>query len=221
MRPLIRGAIIEGPGTSGKTSVLRALKSVQAVAEDDERSVVILGEHYSQQLQTIQGRLTELTRTQHEELLAQRVEAIESLSDWALYLGKASRRARGLFYVFERFNLNHRIAYPGEDRVFIDTLERRLAELGAICFLLTVSQDKIEERFRHRSEQSGQDLQSHDLRVQVESYIARQDEMLGLADEAQVPTTVINTDDRDWNSYAATILKATETRVAEEAKWPD
>ena len=51
LRPHIRGVVIEGLSNAGKTSVLRAIKREQAKDDKSERSVVILGEHYSQALQ--------------------------------------------------------------------------------------------------------------------------------------------------------------------------
>lgn len=53
---MIRGIILEGVSCSGKTSLLHALNRVHAENPDNERSVLVLGEHYSQALQNIVQR---------------------------------------------------------------------------------------------------------------------------------------------------------------------
>lgn len=83
----IRGVILEGYSNAGKTSLLKAIKQSQALDESAELSVVILGEHYSQILNNVQGEFVRLSRGQHLELLRNRVGMLKNLNDWAAYLG--------------------------------------------------------------------------------------------------------------------------------------
>lgn len=106
MSAMVSGIVLEGLSTAGKTSVLKEIKQVQAADSESERSVVVLGEHYSQQLQMIHGVETSLNVSSHAELLGQRISSIEVLHSWAVELGPHRRTSRGLFYLFERFHLN-------------------------------------------------------------------------------------------------------------------
>lgn len=141
---LVAGVVLEGLSTAGKTSVLRAIKQEQANEDGAERSVVILGEHYSQQLQQIHGKEVSLSAPEHAALLADRLLCIENLNAWANKLGPYRRSSRGLFYLFERFHLNHRFAYG--ETADIAGIEARLCNLGCQCILLTVSPDRVPER---------------------------------------------------------------------------
>jgi hypothetical protein len=198
--------VIEGLSNSGKTSLLRAIKREQAKDDNSERSVVILGEHYSQALQGIDNEPVMLTQEEHQKLLADRVRGIEELNDWAIRLGgSASRRSRGLFLVFERFHINHRYAYD-YDEAFIGDLESRLGELGATCLLLTVSPEHIVERLTFRVRASGQVVDARELREEADRWLSEQDTMVREASKSSLPTTLLNTDAMEWDSYAAQIL---------------
>ena len=214
MNPLVRGAILEGLGNAGKTSVLRALKQSQAKNADDERSVVILGEHYSQQLQRIGNELVSLTCEEHANLLRERVECIEQLNEWAIKLGPHRRRSRGLFYAFERFHLNHRYAYGESDR--IADLEGRLAALGGVCFLLTVSPSRIRHRLVFRD---GDHIEGEDLKRACEEWLEKQETMIQASQASNLTAVIVNTDTRDWDSYASEILSVTKERSDSEAQW--
>ncbi|MDQ0721083.1 thymidylate kinase [Paenibacillus sp. W4I10] len=146
----IRGIILEGYSNAGKTSVLKAIKRYQSQEESSERSVVILGEHYSQILNNKHGEYVSLTREGHIELLKERVEMLKKLNGWAIQLGPASRGSRGLFYVLERFHLNHRAAFVDSDLDEINKIEEQLESLGAKCILLTISPEVVEERIKSR-----------------------------------------------------------------------
>ncbi|HEY4391501.1 MAG TPA: hypothetical protein VGN02_09165, partial [Paenibacillus sp.] len=142
----IRGVILEGYSNAGKTSLLRAIKQYQSQDESAERSVVILGEHYSQILNNNHGEYVSLSREEHIKLLSERVTMLKNLNEWAIQLGPASRRARGLFFVLERFHLNHRAAFPDSNNIEITNIEEQLVSLGAKCILLTISPEIVEER---------------------------------------------------------------------------
>ena len=194
LRPQVRGVIIEGLSNAGKTSVLRAIKREQAKDEESERSVVILGEHYSQALQTIDHELVMLTQQEHQNLLTDRVRGIEELNDWAIRLGGSpSRRSRGLFFVFERFHINHRYAYD-YDEAFMEGLESRLAELGASCVLLMVSPEFIVERLAFRVRASGRVADAKEVQEEADRWMSEQDIMIREAAKSSVPTTLLNTD---------------------------
>jgi thymidylate kinase len=146
----IRGIILEGNSNAGKTSMLRAIKQLQAQNVDDERSVVILGEQYSQILNNVHGKYINLNRYEHLRLLSERVAMLKNLNEWAVSRGPASRRSRGLFYILERFHLNHRVAFHDYDTSKIIEIENELVSFGAKCILLTISQSVIEERIKSR-----------------------------------------------------------------------
>ena len=219
MKPFVRGVILEGLSNAGKTSVLRAIKQEQAKDEENERSVVILGEHYSQQLQTIKAELQILDQKHHQDLLRQRVECIEQLNEWAVYLDpKARRRSRGLFFVFERFHLDHRIGYRNYDHIFIKALEERLSDLGAICFLLTVSPNIIGERIAYREKKNGKHTDSDTLKERCDEWLSKQEQYIQESRKSIVPTIVMNTDARNWSAYAAQILSHTDERSESKSK---
>jgi len=201
-KPHVRGVVLEGLSYTGKTSVLKALKQVQANQENSERSVLVLGEHYSQQLQTINGVQTSLSCDEHAQLLNERIGCIEKLNDWAVYLGEGNRRSRGLFFVLERFHLNHRSAY--NDSVHIDSIEKRLLELGCACILLTVSPDSIRERILHRDNEN---IKRKNIGSVCDEWITTQERFIELEHESIVPTTVIDTSEREWNNYASLIME--------------
>lgn len=97
----------------------------------------------------IHGREVSLSESMHAELLKERIDGIAKLNVWACSLGPHNRASRGLFYLFERFHLNHRISYP--ESSYISSIEERLKELACSCVLLTISVDKIEHRLERRA----------------------------------------------------------------------
>lgn len=199
-----RGVILEGLSNAGKTSTLVAIKRLQAADSDLERSVLILGEHYSQQLQNIHDEIVSLARDEHLNLLQDRVKGIEKLNDWATHLGPASRRSRGLFYVLERFHLNHRFAYGISDE--IESIEDRLSAVGAHCFLLTVSPEYIRERLLYRDPT----LKEGAIEKACDEWLDDQERIINFSQESQLPTTIIKTDSQDWDLYASQIINALE-----------
>ncbi|MCP4405159.1 MAG: hypothetical protein GY801_48635 [bacterium] len=216
MRPSIRGVVIEGLSHTGKTSTLKAIKRVQAHDEQGERSVLVLGEHYSQVLNTVHGELQRLTREEHLQLLRERLDMLEHLNDWACWLGDGKRRSRGLFFVFERFHLNHRCAFPDASTVEIGLIERRLYELGATTVLLTISPDIVEERIQSRSPHLWKDHTREALAQETETYIRGQARLVASAHQSSVPTIEMNTDDLNWDQYAHTILLEINTLSCED-----
>ncbi len=124
----IRGVIIEGLSTSGKASVFTALKRAQSQILHAEKTLIAVSEHYSQVLHSDHGVLRSLKQEEHMELLNRHVDYIEQLYTWIDSLGHM-KMSHGVFYVLERFHLNHRHAFG--DSPGIQTLEQRMAKLNA------------------------------------------------------------------------------------------
>lgn len=202
-----RGIILEGYSNAGKTSLLQALKQYQAHEDASELSVVILGEHYTQILNNVQGTLTRLTREEHLELLRNRVEMLKSLNDWASFLGPWKRKSRGLFFILERFHLNHRVAFSNSDDTEITAIEHQLFELGAKCILLTVSDDIVEERIQSRNPNEWMNKSKAYIEQSCKELIETQNALRIQAARSIIPTKEINTDHKDWNEYARLIME--------------
>jgi hypothetical protein len=202
-----RGIILEGYSNAGKTSTLKALKLLQAQGEELERSVVILSEHYTQICNRVNGDIKFLNRDEHLKLLQDQVQMIKNLNDWSTSLGLDSREPRGLFFIFERFHLNHRAAfsnYPSED---IMAIENRLYKLGAKCVLLTLSPNIVEERVKSRRPQEWLSKPRGELLRACNNLLETQDIMREQSKLSRIPTIEMITDDKDWNRYAKTILE--------------
>ena len=63
-----------------------------------ERNIVMLGEHYTQVLNSIGGEFRYHDRQEHTDMLFGRVGMIEQLYEWAYCLGEYRRASRGLIY---------------------------------------------------------------------------------------------------------------------------
>lgn len=206
----IRGVILEGYSNAGKTSVLRAIKQYQSQDETAERSVVILGEHYSQILNNNHGEYVSLSRDEHIKLLRERIEMLKKLNEWAVQLGPASRRSRGLFYVLERFHLNHRAAFPNSDNTEIIEIEEQLASLGAKCVLLTISPEIAEDRIKSRQPNEWINKTEDEVKSSVHELLNTQNVLRHQAMLSKVPTIEINTDNKDWNRYVGLIMEGND-----------
>lgn len=194
--------MLEGISGSGKTSTLLALKELHTQQENSERSIVVLGEHYSQVLQTIGGKLVRLGREEHLHLLRERLSMLEKLGDWASTLGPFRRRSRGIFVVFERFYLNHVAAFGGVDSPESAAIAEECARLGLHSALLTLPSDQIARRLRmHGLASSDQALADAVTRESAE-----QTAYMKAASGSRVPTLTLDTTDMDWSAYAQAIL---------------
>lgn len=203
----IRGVILEGYSNAGKTSLLKAIKQSQALDESAELSVVILGEHYSQILNNVQGEFVRLSRAQHLELLRNRVGMLKILNDWAAYLGPGKRKSRGLFFILDRFRLNHRVAFSDSDDAEITSIEHDLIKLGAKCVLLTVSDDIVEERIQSRNPEVWINKSREEIDLACKELIDTQNSLRIQASKSMVPTIEINTDNKEWDKYAGVIME--------------
>jgi len=190
---------------AGKTSVLAALKRRHS-ERDLERSVVILGEHYSQVLHKVHGEYKPLPQNEHRQLLSHRIETLERLQGWGKSLGPASIRARGVFFLLERVHLNHRLGYEDDDDSWSQELEQRLNGLNAFCFLLTISEPFVADRVEHRRRSSGKPCDAKSLSKANGDFIRQQERYRLAARHSSVPTIILNTDDRDWTRCADQIL---------------
>lgn len=199
-----RGIILEGHSNSGKTSVLKALKKLQASDNTGERSLIILSEHYSQVLHRVNGELKALNREEHINLLKERVNMLSKLNDWAKEIGDA-QGSKGIFFILERFHLNHRSAFPDSVLDEIIQTEKELMELGAKCVLLTISPEYAEKRIMSRNSQDWKVKTENEIKMACEHLLLSQENLRHQAIVSEVPTIEINTDDEEWEKYAQQI----------------
>ncbi len=203
---MIRGVIIEGLSTAGKTSVFTAIRNIHSRRSDAERTVIAISEHYSQVLHSYHGELRSMNKDEHIQLLNGHVQYLEQQCNWIESLGH-SKRSNGIFYLLERFHLNHRAAF--ENDAEIERMEERLLMLNPRCVLLTLSPHAVESRY---IESRGEAWKSYAMNGHAsiadacESFLATQERMRACARKSLIPTIEINTDDGDWGAYASAIL---------------
>ncbi|THE13012.1 hypothetical protein E1I69_09060 [Bacillus timonensis] len=199
-----RGVILEGYSNAGKTSVLKSLKQIQARDDSAERSVIVLSEHYSQILHRVNGELRKLYRNEHLQLLTDRVKMLRKLRDWEKELGQ-TQRSKGIFFILERFHLNHRVAYPNCLMDEIEEIEDELYRMGAKCALLTISPENAVKRIISRNPEVWNKKSEEDIRLAYELLLKQQQEYRVQADHSIIPTIEINTDRKEWELYAKQI----------------
>jgi thymidylate kinase len=203
----IRGIILEGYSHAGKTSVLKALKLLHAQDESSERSIIVLSEHYSQLLNNVHGEFKCLSRDEHLHVLKERVDMLKQLNGWATYLGPdASRGSRGIFFILERFHLNHRAAFPSDSLYEIENIEKELLLLGAKCVLLTVSPENIEQRMQNRTPHEWKNKTKNEIKKSADEFLHTQSELRKQSSLSILPTIEVNTDNKDWAAYAKEIM---------------
>jgi hypothetical protein len=149
----LHGLVIEGMSHSGKTSLLNALKIRHG--DNHERSLIVLAEHYSQILQNKDGKFYRPTQSDHLKLLESKLAFLSELRKWGDFLGPARMQSRGVFYIFERFHLNHLQYYRDSD---ITEIEASLIDCNAKTVLLTISDDRVESRLRTRDKHSTDEM---------------------------------------------------------------
>jgi thymidylate kinase len=203
----IRGIILEGYSHAGKTSVLKALKLLHAQDESSERSIIVLSEHYSQLLNNVHGEFKCLSRDEHLHVLKERVDMLKQLNGWATYLGPdASRGSRGIFFILERFHLNHRAAFPADSLYEIENIEKELLLLGAKCVLLTVSPENIEQRMQNRTPHEWKNKTKNEIKKSADEFLHTQSELRKQSSLSILPTIEVNTDNKDWAAYAKEVM---------------
>ncbi len=199
-----RGVILEGYSNAGKTSVLKSLKQLQANDDYAERSVVVLSEHYSQVLHRVSGELRTLNHKEHLELLKERVMVLKKLSNWERELGQL-QRSKGIFFILERFHLNHRVAFSDSLMDEIEQIEADLFGMGARCALLTISPEITKERLKSRNPEGWAEKKEEEITLACELLKKQQQEFRRQANNSIIPTLEIVTDNKDWGSYAKQI----------------
>ncbi|MET3848689.1 hypothetical protein [Paenibacillus sp. OAE614] len=204
---MIRGVILEGLSTTGKTSVLSALKRVQSLSPHAERTMIALSEHYSQILHSDHGVLRSLDQNEHIQLLNQHIAYLEQLHGWIESLGHA-KPSNGIFFILERFHLNHRSAFADHSK--IEALEQRLLRLNAKCVLLTLSPEAVPTRF---VESRGEAWRSYVMANHPSAdeacrkFVEDQERLRTCMKQSLIPAMEINTDEAAWDDYANQILR--------------
>ena len=130
-------------------------------------------------------------------MLERRLLLLEELSDYADGMGVHSRRARGLFFVLERFHLNYGMCFPHAD---LSAVERRLNHLNAQTVVLAVSPEKATERLSHRAGERVCDRA-------VEDWLKEQARLTELAKASAVPAVILNTDGMNWRELAEGLME--------------
>ncbi|MCE4051397.1 MULTISPECIES: hypothetical protein [Bacillaceae] len=199
-----RGIILEGYSNAGKTSVLKSLKQLQAVDDYAERSIVVLSEHYSQIIHRANGELRTLNQKEHIQLLKDRVTMLKKLSDWEKELGQ-QQRSKGIFFILERFHLNHRVAFSDSELYEVKQIELDLFEMGARCALLTISPETVEKRIKSRNPEEWAEKSAEEIKTACDLLIKQQHKLRRQARQSIIPTIEVNTDNKDWDAYAKKI----------------
>lgn len=197
----ICGIILEGQSCSGKTSLFNALKRYHMSLREGERNVIYLSENYSQSLNLVNGKFEYRSAEENMRVLFDRISMLEQLNGYANAMGEHSRRARGLFFVFERFHLNYAFSHDVISLDLYRQLEERISMLNTIVVLCTIGEKTIEQRLRHRATYT-KELITPD---KIDEYSKMQEKFIRLANNSAVPTFILNTDDMDWDNYARMI----------------
>jgi len=177
-----------------------------------ERNTVMLGEHYNQVLNSINGTLVQHSKTEHLTLMQQRVEMIEQLHKWVCDLGEFRRSSRGLYTVLERGLLNHVACFEDWDDPRIVELCDRLTNLGIEEILLAISPELISERWRLRYTRMNVMFSEHEISDLTAETLRQQERMFMVIKRLPLPYRVLNTDAMDWDAYATEILGPNEQR---------
>jgi len=202
MSKQIRGIILEGQSCFGKSSIFQSIKQLHALENNAERNVVYLAEHYSQNLNWVNGEFKKLKKDENLKVLSDRISMLEQLNNYANSMGESSRRSRGLFFVFERFHLNYAFCFDAISSNEYLKLEQRLRNLNALSVLCTISQENTAQRLTHRASYTNEIVTDE----VILEYIKNQQQFIDIANKSTVPTLIINTDDLNWDKYAKMIL---------------
>ncbi|MFD1176619.1 hypothetical protein ACFQ3W_09945 [Paenibacillus puldeungensis] len=92
----------------------------------------------------------------------------------------------------------------------IKELEQNLVDLNAKCVLLTISDDIVKERILSRDAAFWKEKSNDDLLKACQEFIETQNQLREQAKLSKVPMLEINTDARDWDTYAKKIIEYTD-----------
>lgn len=201
-----RGVMLEGISCAGKTSTMLSIKRIHANDFESERSIIVLGEHYTQILNSVNGRFVRMSRDEHSRLLLERLKMLEQLNNWACSLGDFRRRSRGLFAVFERFYLNHLAAFDDYDTSEMQEAEALCSAVGMKAVLLVISDDNLENRMKMRDQQMNVSRLPEFYHEKITESKKEQDSYLRVAKLTKIPTLILNTDSMEWDVYANKII---------------
>lgn len=202
---MIRGVIIEGLSTTGKSSVFSALKRLHSQTHNGEKTIIAVSEHYSQVLHSYKGVLRAMDKDEHIQLLSRHVDYLEQQYNWIDSLGH-TKPSNGVFYLLERFHINHRAAFKTSSE--IEMLEKRLSRLNSHCVLLTLSQDVVKPRYIESRGEAWRSYVMENQSTETEScqkFLEDQEKLRMYAKQSLIPTLEINTDEADWDYYAKQI----------------
>ena len=206
MIELSRGIMLEGVSCAGKTSTMYEIKKLFATNANLERNIVMLGEHYTQVLNSINGELRHHSHDEHIEMLLERVSMIEGLHKWANKLGSYNRRSRGLYTVFERGLLNHLAYYEDYNNPAIIEIGERFAILDIEAIVLVISDAKFVERSKLRCEQMKESKSERYHTEYAEQAKRQQESLLMAAYKSNLAYRIICTDLMKWEEYAKEIV---------------
>ncbi|WP_010677637.1 hypothetical protein [Bacillus timonensis] len=130
---------------------------------------------------------------------------LKKLSNWSREIGQL-QRSKGIFFILERFHLNHRVAFSDSLLGEIEQIEAELFAMGARCALLTISPENAGKRLRSRDTEKWAEKTEEEIKMAGEMLINTQQELRRQANDSIIPTIEINTDKTDWDSYAKQIL---------------
>ncbi|NOU91958.1 hypothetical protein GC093_01730 [Paenibacillus sp. LMG 31456] len=147
-----------------------------------------------------------MDKDEHIQLLNRHVDYLEQQCNWMDSLGH-TKPSTSVFYLLERFHLNHRAAFINS--AAIEILEKRLSRLNAHCILLTLTEDVVKPRFIESRSETWKSyvMESHSTVSEAcQKFLEDQEKLRMCAKQSLVPTLEINTDEADWDSYAEQIL---------------
>jgi len=201
---MIRGVIIEGLSTAGKTSVFSALKRLHSQTNNGEKTIIAISEHYSQVLHSYQGVLRTMDKDEHIQLLSHHVDYLEQQYNWINSFGN-TKPSNGIFYLLERFHINHRAAFPNSEEIGV--LEKRLSRLNSHCVLLTLSHAVKPRYIESRGDAwKSYVMENHSTETEAcQKFLENQEKLRTCAKQSLIPTLEINTDEADWDYYAKQI----------------
>ncbi|WP_244294724.1 hypothetical protein [Lysinibacillus fusiformis] len=130
---------------------------------------------------------------------------LKMLNKWSGEVGQ-TQRSKGLYFILERFHLNHRVAFSHSISDEIKELESQLFEMGAKCTLLTVSPENLEQRISSRNPREWEGKTLKEMKLACELLLEQQQAYRRQAGNSIIPTIEINTDNKDWESYAKQIF---------------